>query len=150
MITSHRTSGFTLLEMLVVMAIMAVLTAIVWGPTNRYLVQTKVKEAAQQFASDVQSQHFEAKRLNTTRTIEVAASSRTYKISNVNYRLPDGVVFSSSSTGTVTFHGPYGTTLPTSGTAGPNLQSFTLVSSQNASVSRTVTVVGLIGKVIVK
>lgn len=145
-----NTSGFTLLELLVVLAMLAIMFAIAWGPANGYMAQARVKEGAEQFARDVQGEHFEAKRRNATRTVTVSSSGTTYTIAGTTYNLPSGVRFSSSSAGNITFYGPYGTTIATSGVAGPNLQSFTLISAQNSSFTRTVTVVGLIGKVIVK
>lgn len=132
------------------MGVLSILLGIGWSFATTQLAQSKVREAAEQFARDVQSQHFEAKRRNTTRTIQVNSTNNTYTIGTSIYQLPSGVRFTSGSTGNITFHGPYGTTISNSGVAGPNLQTFTLISTQKSSFIRTVTVVGLIGKVIVK
>ncbi|GEM49128.1 pilus assembly FimT family protein [Deinococcus cellulosilyticus] len=140
-----RTAGFTLLEMLAVLAVLSVLLALGASSYSTYRNQMQVKEAAEQFARDLQAQHFNAKRTNTTQSVVVVAQATTYTAGGSNRTLPSGVRFSTG--GTVNFYPPYGTTIAQNGTADPTTQSFTL---SNNNHSRTVTVVGLIGKVIVK
>ena len=145
-----RTAGFTLLEVLLVILMMGVLAVAGYQPYVASQQNRRLADGAEQFARDLQGQHFAAKRFNASRTATVTASATSYQLGTTTVRLPDGVKFSSTSSGTVTFYPPYGTTIQSNGTVpASNLQTFTL-QLQNTTKTKTVTVIGLSGKVIVK
>jgi prepilin-type N-terminal cleavage/methylation domain-containing protein len=144
-----KRSGFTLLEGLVVLAVLGILLAIATPSYLRWQANTVTNEAALQFARDIERTRTEAKRLNTPMRIELA-SDNSYRRINVasgattSISLPPGVrlVGLGASMG-ATFSPPYGTT-------DAPLRSFAVSWRNDASIERTVRVVGVTGKVIVQ
>jgi prepilin-type N-terminal cleavage/methylation domain-containing protein len=153
-----KRSGFTLLEGLVVLAVLGVLLALATPSYLRWRAHTVTNEAALQFARDIERTRTEAKRLNTRMRIELA-SDNGYRRINVasgattSISLPPGVRLEPGdtldsqghqrSTWYIVFVPPYGTT-----DASP--ASFRVSWSNDTSIERTVRVVGVTGKVIVR
>ena len=144
--TTSWNAGFTLLEMLVVMVIIGIITAVGVPSFRTWQIRTVVENAAQQFARDIDKQRIEAKRLNTPQVIEVVNLS-SYKVGTVTKTMPPGTTVVLNNTATMpnplTFYPPYGTT-------DPNIPSYTIGSTAISSIFRTVSVISLLGKVIVK
>ncbi|GGJ35748.1 prepilin-type N-terminal cleavage/methylation domain-containing protein [Deinococcus roseus] len=149
---TFTSSGFTLLEMLVVLAVLGLLVALGLSPYRYFVNTAKVNQAAEQFARDVENQRFNVKKTNTARTITINTSTNSYTLGTSTTTLPSGtkIALGTNATSTITFYPPFGTTISPVGVASPNIRSYTISLSSNSSYSRTVNVVGLIGKVVVK
>ena len=150
--TSWKT-GFTLLEMLVVLAIIGILMAVGFPNLTTWQIRSTVDNAAQQLASDIDRQRIETKRLNTPQVIEVVNLS-SYKVGTVTKTMPPGTTVVLNNTTTMpnplTFYPPYGTFYPPYGTTKPIAPIYTIGSTRDSSIFRTVSVISLLGKVIVK
>lgn len=154
-----KRSGFTLLEGLVVLAVLGILLAIATPSYLRWRATAITNEAAVQFARDIERTRTEAKRFNTRMRIELASDNTGYRRINeasgarTSISLPPGVRLEPGdtldpqghprSTWYIIFFPPYGTT-----DASP--ASFRVWWSNDTSIERTVRVVGLTGKVIVR
>ena len=149
--TTSWNAGFTLLEMLVVMAIIGIIVAVGLPSFRTWQLRTVIENAAQQFARDIDNQRIEAKRLNTSQVIRVVNLS-SYKVGTVTKTMPPGTTVVLNNTATMPnplrFDPPYGTTV--SNPPSSILPRYTIGSTADSSIFRTVSVVSLLGKVIVK
>ena len=135
-------AGFTLVEMLAVLAIIGLLVALGTPVYLRWIAVNEVTNAARTLTQEVARVRTQVKRLDATITL-VVANGGSSVVSDRTVTLP-----LSSVTGqlNLTFVPPYGTL--SSGTATP--QSVTIRSSRNSSVSRQVSIVSLFGKAVVQ
>jgi len=147
-----KRSGFTLLEGLVVLAVLGVLMVLATPSYLRWRANTVTNEAALQFARDIERTRTEAKRRNTPMRIELASDTAAQGYLRIDLvsgartsiSLPPGVRLErlGASRG-ATFSPPYGTT-------DAPLRSFAVNWQNDASIVRTVRIVGVTGKVIVQ
>ncbi|ACO45250.1 type II secretion system protein [Deinococcus deserti] len=156
--------GFSLIEALIVVAMVGILAAVGLSSYARWRASSTVLEAAQQFAQAVTTTRTGAKRTNTCWQIRLSAplsGATSYEISRFphhtcsgtptqeqTYALPQGTMIrltgaASAGTNNVNFTPPYATTDPA-----PN----TYVAQWRAkpSIQRTVRVTSILGKVVVK
>ncbi|GGK30721.1 hypothetical protein GCM10008955_25660 [Deinococcus malanensis] len=159
--TSH---GFSLIEALIVMAIVGTLAAVAIGSYARWRASSTVMEAAQQFSQAVTTTRTGAKSTNTCWQIRLSAplaSATSYEIRHFpdetctgtptqeqTHALPRGTVIrltgaSSAGTNNVNFAPPYATTDPA-----PN--TYLVQWSAAPSIRRTVRITSILGKVVVK
>lgn len=151
-------SGFTLIELIVVIAILGILMSIGLPAYQRYLSGLRVAQSAEQLARDVNKVRENAQRSNTCWGLAYKSSTQYERI---RYSTPncsdtpaeaaksiisvlDGTLLSTSGTLTeVKFRPPYGTG---DGTA----VTFVITSGGNSSIGKVLRVSGVMGKVIVK
>jgi type IV pilus assembly protein PilA len=115
--------GFSLVEMLIVLAVLGILMGIGTPSYFRWRASTAVRQAAVQLAQDIDGQRSEARRSNSATTVVV--SSNSYSLGAVSKSVPAQVTLQADSSSPISFEPPYGTT-------------------------STVRVVGVTGKVIVQ
>ena len=131
-------SGFTLIEMMVVIAIMAIITAIATPNVMQWVGTQRFNSAVRDIQSSIESMRLYAVKENSTTTISFTNGANSYvtttrkrglpstdpdAVKNTTHNLPHGVtvsptmnlVFSSLGTaptfGTVTINGPSGLSL---------------------------------------
>ena len=135
-------AGFTLVEMLAVLAIIGLLMTLGIPTYFRWIATNEVTNAAQTLTQEVARVRTQVKRRDAPITLIVTDGGSSV-VSDRTVSMP----LSSVAGGlTLTFVPPYGTLA--SGTATP--QSVTVRSTRNASVSRQVSVVSLFGKTVVR
>lgn len=154
----NRQAGFTLIEMLIVLTIVGIMITV--GLTNylRFARLTQVREAAQQFARDVDVARNEAKRTNDCWTISYSPGGATtyrlqqYATSNCSgdvvatrqATLPNGAVLTPNDGSSVMqFVPPFGTT-------GDTAVTFTVGLVSDSTYNRTVRVSGVMGRVVIR
>ncbi|GHF89465.1 pilus assembly FimT family protein [Deinococcus ficus] len=155
------TQGFTLIEMLVVIAILGILMAIGFGSYTRWRASSAVMEGAQQFARDMDRTRTNAKRDNSCWRIQPTAKTNTSSYTIQKFKgasctvvdtppqtrtLPAGTRLTYnavSGTGGLSFVPPYGTT-----DASPN--TYTVAWGSDANIKRTVRVTSVLGKTVLK
>jgi prepilin-type N-terminal cleavage/methylation domain-containing protein len=133
--------GFSMIEMLVVIAVLGILMAIATPNYRRWRASVQVNQMAEQFVQEINKQRSEAKRTNSTRSISFATNSYT---STSTMTMPSTIVFEAvSSTANLSFQSPYGT-------SNEPLRTFKFRWANDPSIERTVRVVGVMAKVIVQ
>ena len=161
MIIRESAQGFSLVEMLVVIAILGILMALGFGSYTRWRASSAVMEGAQQFARDIDRTRTSAKRENTCWLIQptsFTAEVTTYQIqkfangvctgtasSTQTRTLPAGTQlrYVSGSPMYVNFTPPYGTT-----DAAPN--EYTVSWKNNTAIQRSVRVTSIMGKTVIR
>lgn len=134
--------GFSLVESLIVLAVIGTLLAVMMPNYQNWRERTRLKEATTQFASDLDKQRSETKRLNTQHQMSLASDGKSYTLTGVTKLVPEGITITGSGV-PVIFNPPYGTvTLP--------LNSFTVSLDYKQAISMTVRVIGIVGKVILE
>lgn len=145
--SSDSQKGISLLEFLIVLAVLGILLGVGFVSLNAYRQSLVIREAATQVATELLSIRQQARRQSLNFSFEASAGSNTYKVGRTNQlaskSLPSGVVFHSvpSGGGSITFLAPYGTV------SAPN-RTFTLRGPGNRMLS--VHIVGSTGKVVVR
>lgn len=150
-----KKSGFTIIEFLIVIAMIGILAGIGIPNYLTWRANTITREAAQQFARDVDRLRTEAKRENTMKTISVAeGGGTTYNWIDGDetgtvertISLPAGTTITPQGTTTsFTFRPPYGTIV-----AVPSRFDYVIQWQSDPSIRRTVRVLAIMGKVIVQ
>lgn len=142
----NSASGFTLLELLIVTAIVGVVIAASLGQYQNFRIRSVVQEAAQQIATDLETERFASQRFNEERGLVVDTTNPyQYSLNGITKYMPKGIELTKAGRSkSVTFYPPYGTT-------GAAERTF-LVSWKNRPERyyRFVRVVGVTGKVIIQ
>jgi prepilin-type N-terminal cleavage/methylation domain-containing protein len=134
--------GFSMIEIIVVMAILTILMSIAMPNYRRWRANVQVRQAAEQLAQDINKQRSEARRTNSTRTISFGSNS--YTLNGSTYAMPSTIVFEPvDSTTDLSFQSPYGTSTEP-------LRTFKIRWANDSSIEHTVRVVGVMGKVIIQ
>ena len=147
---NSRRGGFTLLEILVVLVILAILGAISYSYSLRSIRLGQLREAAYQVATDLKAARSSAMRLTQPGAVNWTASSAitSYNVviggNSTSRTVPNDLSFacqSGCSTPSISYKAPYGEI----GAAG------TILAFSSPAISATiyVKVVGVTGKVIV-
>lgn len=155
-----RLDGMTLIELLVIMAILGILVSIVLFNYNRWRANSAVRQGAVEFTQAVDRTRTGAKRLNACQDLQLAATTdaTTLKLdiygtasctgtptSTATYAMPPGVTISLTSGGanSMKFVPPYGTT-----SAAP--MTFEVRWAANTAIKQPVRLTGVFGRVILK
>lgn len=136
-----RRQGFTMVELLVVIGILGILLAIGIPNYVRWTASMEVRSAAVNLAQQIVRIRTEAKRGSTV-TLSTTTGSSAVTVGSRTVTLSGATV---QTTGSLSFRAPYGTL-----EGGVTPQEFTLRSTRNSSLTRTVRVVSLMGKVVVQ
>lgn len=145
-----RKSGFTIIEFLIVIAMIGILASIGIPNYLTWRANTLTREAAQQFARDVERLRTEVKRSNVAMGVEVTSGEQSYTLDDREVSLPGGVeVYRVLDDGTVVANTSF-TFSPPYATADLKRRDFELRWISDPDIQRTVTVVGVTGKVIVR
>ena len=137
--------GFTLIEMLIVLAIMGILLAIGVFNFQNFTAQQRVNEAQQVIAQTLNRARAEARKNSTNQLLTWTTTS--ISINGVAAKIPNGVTLATSdfSTG-LGYSAPYGRTIRTNGAILNSGGIFTLTGTMGKGAR--VKVVGVTGKVI--
>ena len=137
--------GFTLLELLAVMVIVGVLSALVFVNYARQVQLGRLQSAVTTFSTDLEKARSAAWKSGQSVTVSVLATKKgyTYTVNSVTPQvqtitLPDGITFAAVATATYT---------PPFADVDASSNIFTLVSP-NTSLTDDVRVIGVTGKVV--
>lgn len=144
--------GFSLLEFLIVLGILGLLLTLTTPTYLRWRAQAQLDEATRSLAWAFQQARAEAKRTNATRCVKVfsnpagwAVGQDCASLSQPTQTLPNLNISTNhpSFPVSVPFTPPYGTT-------DAPLKKFTLSHTRYPNLTRSVHVIGVIGKVVVR
>jgi prepilin-type N-terminal cleavage/methylation domain-containing protein len=104
--------GFSLIELLIVLAILAVVMVIGYASLRPLMLDSRVRSAAAEVATSLQRARSFAQRQNVDATWELV-NANTYRLvldtRVVEHTLPEGLTFTAPSPGTqITYTAPYG------------------------------------------
>jgi prepilin-type N-terminal cleavage/methylation domain-containing protein len=86
--------GFTIFEMLTVMAVMGVVSSLAFSTMHDYFESTKLRNTVETVAADIRQARWIARSRSSTCTIVFDADARTYLISGAQHAmLPEGIRF---------------------------------------------------------
>jgi len=137
--------GFTLIEMLITLAVLGILTAIGVFNFQSFTAQQRVNEAQQVLAQTLNRARGEARKTSTNQMLTWTSNSISINGKIVN--IPNGVTLSTSdfSTG-LGYSAPYGRTIRTTGAMLNSGGIFTLSGMMGKGAR--VKIIGVTGKVI--
>ncbi|THF88026.1 prepilin-type N-terminal cleavage/methylation domain-containing protein [Deinococcus sp. KSM4-11] len=152
--------GFTLIEVLVVLAILSILLALALFNYAKWRASSAVRQGAQEFTRAITETRSGSKRLNVCQEVKLAASTGATSVtvntfsgtvctgtaaSTASFPMPTNVTVSlaGGSANSIIFKPPYGTTSAAD-------KTFTVQWASDSSIVRSVRVTGLFGKVIVQ
>jgi prepilin-type N-terminal cleavage/methylation domain-containing protein len=117
----HTRAGFTLLEMLVVMAIIGILGALIANTMIGFRQTQRVREAQSQIVQDIERIRQYARRYNVQYRITFDSANRSYNavardidnavltdLPQINGQLPTGIGYSILKSTTLDLTGPFG------------------------------------------
>lgn len=133
--------GFTMIEMIIVLAVLGILLAIATPNYQRWRANVQVQQMAQQLAQDISKQSSEARRTNTSKALTVA--SNQYSLNGNTITMPSKISLTPDASTALTFAPPYGS-------SSSPLRTFTLTWKSDTTIERKVRVVGVMGKVIIQ
>jgi type IV fimbrial biogenesis protein FimT len=149
-----REKGFTITELMIVIAIMGVLTAVATPNMSRWLTSIRMASATREIASTLQLARVKAITKNTNVRINFDTTANTYQMQqrdSVNLttwnnvenakKLPTGIQFVSVTGNPITFQSGRGSTLPSNNGT---------ITIQNAQGKTNEVVVAQTGRVIVR
>ena len=136
-----RTQGLTLLELLIVCAVIGILSAVGIVTFRNAIERARVNEAATQVSADLQRARSASQRFNRGSTFQVAAANDKSYTLTVNGQstvktLPAGAKFTAANT--IGYSAPFGET---------GASIITLEVSSASGTKRSVKVLGVTGKV---
>lgn len=142
----RRASGVTLVEMLIVLAIIGVICTIGYVNMRSWVLSNRVREAASQVTTDLERLRSNAWKTSADRTLTLGTGGTSYTL-NLNgvpssVTLPHGarMALVNGSGSVLTYTAPYGEYQATSRTI--------TVTVPGASKTATLYIVGVTGKVI--
>lgn len=154
-----KAQGFTLIELLIVIAMVGILAAVGITSYARWRATSTVMDGAQQFAQAVNRTRTGAKQANACWRIALGPANNQYQVTKFTgpvctttggtsqtYSMPTGATLAVDTGFTVSsmgFNPPFGTTDTIA-------NQFVVAWSANSSITRTVRVTGIFGKVIVR
>ena len=142
-----RAAGFSLLEVLVVLAVLGILLALGIPGYQRWITRTELDRAAGLVATEIQTTRSAARR-GDVQTFQTTANGTSVTSRGVNITLPTAKTDAAVE---LRFQPPFGTIQAPSGSASPTTPVNVIVrSTRDPNLFRTVSVVSLMGKVIVK
>jgi prepilin-type N-terminal cleavage/methylation domain-containing protein len=107
-----RRAGFTLLEILIVLAVLGIVFSIGFVNLRGWVLSNSLQEGASQVGADLERLRSSAWRNNTDGILRVGAGGSSYTLilsgSSSVQTLPSGVSVSAGSTGDITYTAPYG------------------------------------------
>lgn len=133
--------GFSMIEIVIVLAVLAILIAIATPNYQRWRANVQVQQMAQQLAQDISQQRSEARRTNTSKALTVATNQ--YSLNGRTVTMPSTISLTPDTLAALTFAPPYGS-------SSSPLRTFTLTWKSNSTIERKVRVVGVMGKVIIQ
>ena len=141
-------AGFTLLELLVIMAILGIIAGIFGLQLLRTIRQNELRDAAYQLIGDLRRARTGAQKLGVDNTVSIVANTSTYTLlvdtTTKTYTLPHGVrVNPVGATTDLTYKPPFGT-------LAANGASWRLTSPADANLNLWVNAVGITGKVMLR
>ena len=145
--TSHRQQGFTLLELLLVVTIIGVMSAVSISGLRAASDRARVNEAATQLAADLQRARSAAQRYNQNASFKIdTATANSYKLTingtTSERTLPVGTQLAADSALTVQYSAPFGEI----GNAVPSQLKINLANRDTKPLY--IKVLGVTGKVI--
>lgn len=151
-----KEQGFTMIEILIVLAIIGLFLTIGLVNINRSIQASQLREATNQFAADLRRSRALAQRTSKDVTIAWTPDSSSkitrYFVGDTAIDLPYGITMKcesgcGSSANTIVYSAPYGELTGASGSIGGKRFS---LSSPNSSVNAlSLRIVGVTGKVII-
>nr|WP_255578717.1 MULTISPECIES: type II secretion system protein [unclassified Deinococcus] len=145
-VTATR-SGFTLLEVLVVIAVIGILLAIGMPSYQAWITRTELDRAASIVSTEINAAR-SAARNGAAQTVTLTANGTSIQSRGLTITLPSA---RSKENVTLVFEPPYGTLQAQAGAVNPvTPQVMTVQSTRDPARTRTLSVVSLMGKVIVQ
>ncbi len=140
--------GFTVLELLIVCAIIGILIAVGFVSFRGAIDRSRLSEASAQVVADLQRVRSAAQRYNQNASFTTAGKTVTsYTVSlggqNLTYTLPAGTQLASSDKLNLTYSAPFGE-------VGMTNTDLTLSLQKQPTQTRVIKVLGVTGKVYLK
>lgn len=149
--TMQKRAGFTLVEILIVLAVMGIIMALATVNLQGLRERTQVRQAATDFAVLLRQARTLAQRYNANATVALTTTGYTLTQTRSSgtvtqtYTIPTGIEAVATATGgetSITYRAPYGEVVSTG-------LSITFRSKRSTNLSVLVGAVGLTGKVVI-
>ena len=142
----YHISGFTLIEMLLVIVIIAIMTSIAFFSLLRSFQQTALREAAVQVAADLKKSRLNAQKTGQLATLTITPNTSSYSMQTgtatpIIRQLPKRIVITNAvGVANISYQPPYGT-LAAGGV------TWQLVNPSNPDLRLFIKITGITGKV---